>query len=748
MRKNKSSKIPENTVTAVINDQPITDTLRVNYMPYAMSVIISRAIPEIDGFKPAHRKLLYTMYKMGLINGDKTKSANVVGQTMKLNPHGDSSIYETLVRLTRGNEALLHPFIDSKGSFGKVYSDMAYAASRYTECKLDPFCEEIFSGIDKDAVDFTDNYDSTLKEPVLFPTSFPNILISPNIGIAVGMASNICSFNLAEICDAATELMKNPDADITDIVKAPDFSTGGLYIYNKEQLEQIYSTGHGSVKIRARYNYDKKSNCIEITEIPYTTKVEIIIDKIAKLIKEGKIKEISDVRDETDLNGLKIAIDLKRGADYEKLMAKLFKFTTLEDIFSCNFNVLIGGNPKTLGVRDILTEWIAWRTECLRRQLFFELGRMNEKLHLLYGLSKLLLDIDKAVKIIRETESEKDVVKNLMAGFEIDEIQADYIAEIKLRNLNREYIINKTAETKKLEQDIEDTKDKLSSDKKVHEIIAKQLANVKKKYAKPRKTMIIYQTEDAAEIEEKIETYPVNLVYTNDGYFKKIIPYKGNLPIKSEQKLKENDFIVSKQDAENDYDVLFFSDKCQVYKAKVYEFDSVKPSELGDYIPAKLGFDENEKVKMMLSTKDYKGHIALFFENGKAVAVPLGAYMTKTNRKKLVNAYSSDSPLAGIFFVPEKDGRKFSREFLLLSSVGKAIILNSDQLAYKSTKSSSGVYVFTLKKGQKISSVSLFSDDGSEEMKKFSKYRKQKLPSTGTLYESFDINSLQVKFDF
>lgn len=747
-KKSKSKINDELLPPAPVEDQAITDTLRVNYMPYAMSVIISRAIPEIDGFKPSQRKLLYTMYDMGLMHGSRTKSANVVGATMHLHPHGDSSIYETLVRLTRGNESLMHPFIDSKGSFGKRYSTMAYAAARYTECKLDEFCETIFGGIDHDAVDFVDNYDSTMQEPTLLPTAFPNILISANLGIAVGMATNICSFNLGEICDAVTELIKNPQANLLDIVKAPDFSTGGLLVYDREQMRGIYETGRGSFKVRARYSYDKKENCIEISQIPYTTTVEAIISKIAKSMKEGKFKEISDVRDETDLQGLKIAIDLKRGAEPEKLMSKLFRQTTLEDAFPCNFNVLIGGYPKTLGIREILTEWLAWRVECVKREIYYNLCRMEEKLHLLYGLKELLLDIDKAINIIRKTENEKDVVPNLMKGFSIDEAQAEYIAEIKLRNLNREYILKRTSETEKLENDIADAKDKLSSPKKIQSIISKQLAEIKKKYAKPRKTQLIFTDDEPAYEEPAKEAYPVTVILTNDGYFKKMLPYKGNLPHNDDQKLKDGDSIVLREDTDSECELLFFTDKCQVYKAKADDFETVKPLALGEYIPAKLEFDENENLFTMLLARDYKGSVAFFFENGKAVSVPLDSYATKLNRKKLTNAYSSDSPAVGIFFVPEKTDKKPTREFLLRSNQGKAIILNSDQLAAKTTRTASGVYVFTLKKGIKIESAAEFHDDGSEEMKKYAKYRKSKLPSTGTLLEDYDINAKQIKFDF
>lgn len=732
MAKKKTKKVEEEIIEAVVTDQPITDTLKVNYMPYAMSVIISRAIPEIDGFKPAHRKLLYTMYKMGLMTGNRTKSSNVVGQTMRLNPHGDAAIYETMVRLTRGNEALLHPFVDSKGSFGKTYSDMAYAASRYTEVKLESFCETIFSGIDKDAVEMVDNYDGTMKEPSLLPTAFPNILVSPNTGIAVGMASNFCSFNLGEICDAVCEYIKNPDVDLLEIVKAPDFTTGGYLLYDKEQMREIYNTGRGSFKVRAKYSYNKKDNCIEITEIPYSTKVEAIIDKITSMAKEGKVKEISDIRDETGLEGLRLTIDLKRGADYEKLMARLMKNTPLEDSFSCNFNVLIGGSPKTLGLREIIEEWTAWRSECVKRELYFNLQKMKEKLHLLLGLREILADIDKAIKIIRNTEKDKDVIPNLMHGFGIDEIQAEYIAEIKLRYLNKEYILKRLEETEKLEKDIKDTEDILKSEKKVRNLISKQLTEIKKKYAKPRKTEIVYDFTTPVEEESVILDYPVNVVITKDGYFKKILPPKNEKAKVEEQKLKENDYIVYKELVTNDCELVAFSDKCQAYKAKLDDFDEIKPSALGDYIPAKLKFDEDENCISIIVTKDYSGYVAIFFENGKAVLIPLSCYATKTNRKKLANAYSSDSKAVGIFFVPESKSRGDNKDFLLVSDGSKAMIVSSSLLTKKVTRTSSGVICFTLKKGQKIVSALEFVDDGSERAREMTRYRKTKIPSTGT----------------
>ena len=741
-RKKKAVKEEFGDVNAPIADELITETLRKNYMPYAMSVIISRAIPEIDGFKPAHRKLLYTMYEMGLQNGPRTKSSNIVGATMKLNPHGDMAIYDTMVRLTRGNEALLHPFIDSKGSFGKQYSDMVCAAPRYTEAKLDEICSEIFGGIDREAVDFQDNYDGTKKEPVLLPTAFPNILVSPNTGIAVGMASNICSFNLAEVCDAVCEYIKDENTDFLDIIKAPDFSTGGLLLYNRQQMEEIYKTGKGSFRVRAKYTYNKKDNCIEINEIPYTTKVEAIIDKIALLVKEKKISEISDVRDETGLEGLRIAIDLKRGADPDKLMKKLYKLTPLEDSFSCNFNVLIEGSPKILGVSEIIEEWLAWRTECVKRELYFNLSKMKEKLHLLYGLEELLLDIDKAIRIIRGTENEKDVIPNLMNGFGIDEVQAEYIAEIKLRNLNKEYILKRISEKEELEKKIAETEDILKSDRKVKNLISKQLADIKKKYGKPRKTEILYEFEEQTEIVKEIEKYPVNVILTSEGYFKKILPPKSDKAKIEEHNLKSGDRILCSYEASNEYDLLFFSDSGNVYKSKIDDFDAVKPSSLGDYIPAKLEFAEGEKVIMMIPTLDYSGDAAIFFENGKAVSIPISSYATKTNRKKLTNAYSTDSPVCGIFFLPKREGRGFHTEYILISSGNKCIIMNSSQLTKKVTRTSSGVIVFTIKKGQKIVSAEEFHDDGSEEMKVYSKYRKSRLPSAGTTYSNEKQESL------
>lgn len=742
-KKKEKVKSEQSLLTeAVITDEGIVDTLRKNYMPYAMTVIISRAIPEIDGFKPAHRKLLYTMYQMGLLNSPRTKSSNIVGATMKLNPHGDAAIYETMVRLTRGNDALLHPFIDSKGSFGKQYSDMAYAAPRYTEAKLDAFCNEIFSGIDRDAVDFQDNYDGSIKEPVLLPTAFPNILVSPNTGIAVGMASNICSFNLGEVCDAVCSYIDDENTDFMEKIKAPDFSTGGLLLYDRKQMEEIYSTGKGSFKVRAKYSYNKKDNCIEISEIPYTTKIEAIIDKIASLVKEKKIIEISDVRDETGLEGLRIAIDLKRGADPEKLMQKLYRLTPLEDSFSCNFNVLIEGSPKLMGVGQIIDEWLAWRKECVKRELFYNLQKMREKLHLLIGLESLLLDIDKAIRIIRQTESEKQVIPNLMKGFSIDETQAEYIAEIKLRNLNKEYILKRVSEKEELEKKIAETESILGSDKKVGKLISSQLVQIKKKYAKPRKTEILYEYEEHELPAKQIESYEVYVIMTSEGYFKKIVPGKNDKIKEAEQTLKEGDRVKYEYDAKNDDDLLFFSTSGDVYKAKIDDFDAIKPQALGDYIPAKLGFTENEKVVAMITGRDYKGDVVIFFENGKAVKIPLKAYETKTNRKKLTGGYSTDSPAAGIFYLPEHSGRGTETEYILISSSMRCIILNSAQITSKVTRSSSGAVVFTLKKGQKVQSAEIFKDDGSEAMKIYSKYRKVKLPSAGTTFNNSEQSTL------
>ncbi len=726
---------------ADITDQAITDTIRTNFMPYAMYVIRDRAIPEIDGFKPSHRKLLYTMYKMGLLTGARTKSANVVGQTMRLNPHGDAAIYETLVRLTRGNEALLHPFIDSKGSFGKQYSrDTAYAASRYTEVKLDAICAELFRGIDKNAVDMVDNYDATMKEPVLLPTTFPNVLISPNLGIAVGMTSNICSFNLAEICDGTIQLLRKPDTPLErmmDIIKAPDFPGGAYLIYDKNKLSDVMRTGRGGVTLRSRYVYDKKDNCIDITQIPYSTSIELIMNRIVDLVKDGKLKEIVDFRDETDLSGFKLTIDLRRGVDPDKLMAKLYKMTPLEDNFSCNFNVLIDGTPRQLGVIEILKEWIRFRIDCVRRELTFELGKKKDKLHLLIGLGKILLDIDKAIRIVRETELEADVVPNLMEGFGIDEIQAEYIAEIRLRNLNREYIINRIKEIEALQAEIAELEAKIGDELKIREHISTELRDVKKKYGKPRKTQLIYPEEIIeAEPEDEIENYPVRVYLTRDGYFKKITPQslRGN----DVQMLKENDAIILEQDSQNIDELIFFSDKAQCYKARVADFGQVKASTLGDYIPAKLGFDEGERVVSMVVVREYNesDDMLFIFENGKGVRVPLISYQTKTNRRKLTGAYSDASRIIAAIYLPAPT------TVLLASNTHRAMIIKTDLIPRKTTRSSAGVQLMNLKKNQIISSATT-----DIKVENASKYNKIKIPATPTLLEEYDIDKMQLSFD-
>ena len=723
-KKNTQISLPE----AEIREQPITETIEKNYMPYTMSVIRARAIPEIDGFKPSHRKLLFTMYRMGLLSGPRTKSSNVVGATMHYNPHGDMAIYETLVRLTRGNEALLHPFIDSKGSFGKQYSrDMAYAAPRYTEVKLDSFCTELFGGIDKDAVDMVPNYDNTTTEPTLLPTSFPNILVSPNMGIAVGLSSQICSFNLGEICDGTTALLKNPKTTterLLDIIKAPDFSGGANLIYDREQLKQIYETGSGSFRMRARYHYDKANSMIEITEIPYSTSIEIIIKRITDLLKEGKFKEITDIRDEIDLSGFKLTIDVRRGTDPDLLMAKLYRSTTLEDSFACNFTVLINGVPKQLGVRDILNEWITFRVGCVRRELTYDLGKKKDKLHLLRGLGKILLDIDKAIRIIRSTESESEVVPRLMSGFSIDEIQADYIAEIKLRHLNREYILERIKEIEGLQKEIAELEATIADDLKIKEVIAKQLAAVKKKYGKPRKTMLITtEGEDELPDDDKTaESYAVYVVLTKEGYFKKIT--RQSLMRADEQKLKDGDEIVSAEDCDNTDELLFFTDRQQVYKAKVDDFESVKASSLGDFIAAKLGFDEDEHPIMMKAIGEYKetDSFVFLFENGKGIKVPVTAYETKTNRRKLTAAYSAASPIVGVVF--EHD----PVDIFLENSVDKGILISSALVPSKATRSANGVTLFTIKKDVRVTSVKV----GDKIPMEFAaRCRKNKVPATG-----------------
>lgn len=712
-------------------EQHITDTLEVNYMPYAMSVIMSRAIPEIDGFKPSHRKLLYTMYKMGLLQGGTIKSANIVGRTMQLNPHGDAAIYETMIRLARGNESLLHPYVESKGNFGKSYSkNMQYAASRYTEAKLAPISAELFRDIDKDTVDFVPNYDNTMTEPTLLPVTFPSVLVNANMGIAVGMASNICSFNLKEICDTTVALIKDPDADITETLKAPDFIGGGQILYDEDKMNEIFRTGRGSFKIRAKYSYDKKNNCIDIYEIPATTTTEAIIDKIVELAKGGKAKEISDIRDETDKKGLKITIDLKRGTDADKLMKKLYKMTPLEDSFGCNFNVLIAGTPRVLGVRELLLEWIAFRTECVNRRVFFDLSKAKDRLHLLEGLQKILLDIDKAIRIIRSTDEESEVVPNLMIGFGIDKIQADYVAEIKLRHLNREYILKKTEDIEKLRAEIEDMEDILASRSRVKKIIVNELSDVVKNYDKPRRSEIIYTSDidDDSEPDEEIPNYPVTLFFTKEGYFKKITPQ--SLRMSGEQKLKENDEIIETVEAANNTELLFFTDKCRVYKAKAADFDDSKASVLGDYVASKLEMEPDENAVYMAVTTDYKGFMLFFFENGKLAKIDLSAYETKTNRKKLIKAYCEKFPVVNIFCVTE------DKEYVMKSTSGRILLLNTGAIAVKTTKDSMGVSVMTLKKGHRVSSVKEYTDG---EFVKPARYRTRTLPAAGATLSADDV---------
>ncbi|WP_294655852.1 DNA gyrase subunit A [uncultured Ruminococcus sp.] len=716
-------------------EQNIDSTIRENYMPYAMSVILSRAIPEIDGFKPSHRKLLYTMYKMGLLNGARTKSANIVGATMKLNPHGDSAIYDTMVRLSRGYEALLHPYVDSKGNFGKFYSrDMAWAASRYTEAKLDKICNELFRDIDKDTVDFVDNYDNTMKEPSLLPVAFPSILVNTNTGIAVGMASNICSFNLKEICETTAALIRDPNHDVMQTLPAPDFIGGCQIIYDENALRQVYETGKGGIKLRARYQYDKSANCIDVLSIPSTTTCEVIIEKIIDLVKAGKIKDIADVRDETGIDGLKITIDLKRGADPDKLMAKLYRFTTLEDSFSCNFNVLIGGVPRVLGVKALLEEWIAFRIECVRRRTYFDRNKKAEKLHLLKGLSAILLDIDKAVKIVRETDEESEVVPNLMIGFGIDEVQAEYVAEIKLRHLNREYILKRTAEIEALEKEIAELDEILKSKTRIKTIIVKELKEIAEKYGQPRKSIIIYE-DIVSYTEEKddVPDYPVNLFFTKEGYFKKITPQ--SLRMSSNHKLKDGDEIVQNCEFSNNGELLFFTDKCQVYKAKAADFADTKASTLGDYVPAKLGMDEGENAVYMVATKDYKGMLLFAFENGKLAKVPLEAYQTKTNRKKLTGAYSDKSPLAGMVFFTE------DKEFLLKASSGRMLLIHSGAINLKTTRSTQGVAVMKLKKGHRLFEISEYVEGT---FAKPQRYRTKTLPTLGAMPANEDSTDEQL----
>lgn len=741
MRKGKNEKSEKKIASnknayiegaGIVENQPITDTLTENYMPYAMSVIVSRALPEIDGFKPSHRKLLYTMYKMGLLTGARTKSANIVGQTMKLNPHGDMAIYETMVRLARGNEALLHPYVDSKGNFGKAYSrDMSFAASRYTEAKLDPICAEIFADIDRDIVDFVPNYDNSMTEPVLLPTRFPAVLVNNNVGIAVSMASNICSFNLSEVCETAAALMKNPEHDIVSTLKGPDFPGGGFILQDENELRRIYATGRGSVKVRSKYIYDKAANCIEVTEIPPTTTIEAIIDKIVEQVKLGKLKEISDVRDESDLSGLKITIDLKRGQDSEAVMKKLFRITPLQDIFSCNFNILVGGMPKVMGVAEILEQWTDFRITCVKRKTKFELARKKEKLHLLTGLKKILLDIDKAIKIIRETEDDAEVVPNLMIGFGIDETQAEYVADIKLRNINKGYILKRIEEIDSLKEEIADMEDILSSERRVKQIIISELGDIAKKYGKPRKTMFIYGTEDEEnEAEEEIPDYPVNLFFTREGYFKKITPQ--SLRMSGEQKLKENDEIIETYDGSNRAELLFFTDKFQVYKARACDFEDGKASVMGDYLPVKLELDPDERIIKMIAAEDYSGTLVMFFENGKCAKVPMASFETKTRRKKLANAYNDGSPLVSMTLI---DG---DCEFMLSSGAGKVMIFNTVLILPKAARDTQGVQVMRLTRAKLRSAVKY--KDGM--IKDADSYRTKTVPVAGTLYDE-DVDQLK-----
>lgn len=741
MRKGKNEKSEKKVApnknayiegAGIVENQPITDTLTENYMPYAMSVIVSRALPEIDGFKPSHRKLLYTMYKMGLLTGARTKSANIVGQTMKLNPHGDMAIYETMVRLARGNEALLHPYVDSKGNFGKAYSrDMSFAASRYTEAKLDPICAEIFADIDRDIVDFVPNYDNSMTEPVLLPTRFPAVLVNNNVGIAVSMASNICSFNLSEVCETAAALMKNPEHDIVSTLKGPDFPGGGFILQDENELRRIYATGRGSVKVRSKYIYDKAANCIEVTEIPPTTTIEAIIDKIVEQVKLGKLKEISDVRDESDLSGLKITIDLKRGQDSEAVMKKLFRITPLQDVFSCNFNILVGGMPKVMGVAEILEQWTDFRITCVKRKTKFELARKKEKLHLLTGLKKILLDIDKAIKIIRETEDDAEVVPNLMIGFGIDETQAEYVADIKLRNINKGYILKRIEEIDSLKGEIADMEDILSSERRVKQIIISELGDIAKKYGKPRKTMFIYGTEDEEnEAEEEIPDYPVNLFFTREGYFKKITPQ--SLRMSGEQKLKENDEIIETYDGSNRAELLFFTDKFQVYKARACDFEDGKASVMGDYLPVKLELDLDERIIKMIAAEDYSGTLVMFFENGKCAKVPMASFETKTRRKKLANAYNDGSPLVSMTLI---DG---DCEFMLSSDAGKVMIFNTVLILPKAARDTQGVQVMRLTRAKLRSAVKY--KDGM--IKDADSFRTKTVPVAGTLYDE-DVDQLK-----
>ena len=719
-------------------EQAISETLELNYMPYAMSVIVSRAIPEIDGFKPSHRKLLYTMYKMGLLTGGRTKSANIVGQTMRLNPHGDAAIYETMVRLAKGNETLLHPFVDSKGNFGKVYSrDMAYAAARYTEAKLDSICAEVFKDIDSDTVDMVDNYDATMKEPALLPTTFPNVLVSANQGIAVGMASNICSFNLREVCDTAIALMKNPDHDILETLPGPDFSTGGELLFDEAATREIYATGRGSFRLRAKWRYVKDGNLIEITEIPYTTATEVIMDKVAELIKAGKIKEISDMRDETDLGGLKLTIDLKRGVDPEKLMQKLFRLTPLQDSFPCNFNILIAGMPRVMGVGEILDEWTAWRTDCVKRRIFFQIQKKEDRLHLLKGLERILLDIDKAIAIIRETELENEVVPNLMIGFGIDEIQANYVAEIKLRNINKEYILKQTRAIDDLEGEIADLRDTLNSPRKLKNVIIKELQAVADKFGQPRRTEILYDAQEAApEEEDDVPDYGVTVFVSKEGYLKKMTAQ--SLRMSGEQKFKEGDSLSFSKETTNRAEFLVFTDRYQCYKSRLSDFDDGKASQLGDYLPQKLGFEPGENLVALVFCGDYKGFILFFFENGKAAKVPLSAYETKTNRKKLTGAYSDKSPLIKAVALDADE------QMVVYSTDGRAAIFSTAQLLPKTTRNTQGVVVMTLKKKATLRDAVLLTQSG---IVNESRYRTKTIPSAGAVLKEEDSAEKQQTFE-
>ena len=716
-------------------EQPITNTLKENYMPYAMSVIISRAIPEIDGFKPSHRKLLYTMYKMGLLTGNRTKSANVVGQTMKLNPHGDMAIYETMVRLTKGNGALLHPFVDSKGNFGKQYSrDMAFAASRYTEVKLDKICAEIFSDIDKNTVEFTDNYDGTLKEPLFLPTTYPNILVNPNQGIAVGMASNICSFNLKEICDATVAYIQDPDIDFTQYILAPDFSTGGELLYNENEIRNIYETGRGTFKVRAKYQYDKKNSCIDILEIPYSTTTEAIMDKIIDLIKSGRVKEINDIRDETDLNGLKITLDIKKTADPDLLMTRLFKLTPLCDTFGCNFNILIGGQPRVMGIKEILDEWIQFRLNCLKRQISYDLVKKSERLHLLKGLGKILLDIDKAIKIIRDTEKDSEVLGHLMQGFGIDETQAEFICEIKLRNLNKEYILKKLDETDALEKELAELKDTLEHEEKIKILIVRKLKEVSKNYGTERRTSILYEHEVEEVPEEHfIEEYPLKLFFTKDNYFKKISLV--SLRSSGEQRLKDEDVIVTEVEANNKWDLLLFSDRCNVYKLKIYDIKDSKASNLGDYLPNVLDMEPDEKIVDIVPTEKYEGKLLFAFENGKIAKIPLKSYETKTNRKKLSNAYGSAAKLVKLLYLNE------DTDLVVTSSIGKILICNTESIAEKASRSAQGVQVMNLRKNSRLKDIALYRE-GMFHNDKY--YRTKNIPAVGCFLKEEDREEKQL----